>query len=93
MPQQEILLHTACELQLAVRGLDGRTNPKQFNARGWSIKVTLNPKVDADGGIRWQSRVIFPDSSSPAYSDRLGSLLVAHRVIFLLRSSSVALGA
>jgi hypothetical protein len=48
MPQQEILLHAACELQLALQGLDGRTNPKQFNARGWTIKVTLNPKVDAD---------------------------------------------
>ena len=48
MPQQEILLHTACELQLALQGLDGRTSPKQFNARGWTIKVTLNPKVDAD---------------------------------------------
>lgn len=48
MPQQEILLHTACELQLALQGLDGRTNPKQFNARGWTIKVTLNPKVDVD---------------------------------------------
>jgi hypothetical protein len=48
MPQREILLHAACELQLALQGLDGRTNPKQFNARGWTIKVTLNPKVDAD---------------------------------------------
>ena len=48
MPQQEILLHTACELQFALRGLEGRTNPKQFDARGWTIKVTLNPKVDAD---------------------------------------------
>src|ERR1700731_2564370 len=48
LPQQEILLHTACELQAALRGLDGRTNPKQFDARGWLIKITLNPKVDAD---------------------------------------------
>lgn len=48
MPQQEILLHTACELQTALKGLDGRTNPKQFDASGWTIKVTLNPKVDAD---------------------------------------------
>lgn len=48
MPQEEILLHAACELQAALRGLDGRTNPKQFDAREWTIKVTLNPKVDAD---------------------------------------------
>jgi hypothetical protein len=48
MPQREILLHAACELQLALRGLDGRTNPRQFDARNWTIKVTLNPKVDAD---------------------------------------------
>jgi hypothetical protein len=48
MPQREILLHAACELQFALKGLDGRTNPKQFDARGWTIKITLNPKVDAD---------------------------------------------
>jgi hypothetical protein len=48
LPQQKILLHVACELRAALRGLDGRTNPKQFDARGWQIKVTLNPKIDAD---------------------------------------------
>jgi hypothetical protein len=46
LPMQEILLHSACELQGALRGLDGRT--KNFDAKGWTIKVTLNPKVDAD---------------------------------------------
>ena len=48
LPMQEILLHTACELQGALRSLDGRTNPKQFDAKAWNIKVTLNPKMDAD---------------------------------------------
>jgi hypothetical protein len=48
LPMQTIVLHSACELQAALRGLDGRTNPEQFNARGWIIKVTLNPKMDAD---------------------------------------------
>jgi hypothetical protein len=48
LPMQEVLLHSACELQAALRGLDGRTNPKQFDARAWTIKITLNPKVDAD---------------------------------------------
>lgn len=48
LPMQEILLHTACELQGALRGIDGRTNTKQFDARLWKIKVTLNPKVDVD---------------------------------------------
>jgi hypothetical protein len=48
LPMQEILLHTACELQGALRGLNGRTNSKQFDAKAWNIKVTLNPKMDAD---------------------------------------------
>lgn len=48
MPQQQILLHVACELQQSLRVFDGVTDPKQFDARGWSIRVTLNPKVDAD---------------------------------------------
>jgi hypothetical protein len=48
MPQQEILLHTACELQFALKGLDGYTDPTRFNARGWTIKVSLNPKVNVD---------------------------------------------
>jgi hypothetical protein len=45
LPMREILLHTTCELQQALRGIDGRTNANQFDARGWTIKVTLNPKV------------------------------------------------
>jgi hypothetical protein len=48
LPMQEILLHSACELQAALRGLNGRTNPKQFDATAWNIKITLNPKMDAD---------------------------------------------
>jgi hypothetical protein len=48
LPMQEILLHTTCELQQAIRELDGRTNRNQFDARGWTIVVTLNPKVDLD---------------------------------------------
>ena len=48
LPMQEIVLHSACELQTALRTLDDRKNSAQFNARGWNIKVTLNPKVDAD---------------------------------------------
>jgi hypothetical protein len=48
LPMQQIVLHSACELQAALRGLDGRTNPAQFDARAWTIKVTLNPKMDAD---------------------------------------------
>jgi hypothetical protein len=48
LPMQEIVLHAACELQSALRGLDGRVDPKQFDARGWTIKITLNPKADAD---------------------------------------------
>ena len=48
LPMQEILLHTACELQFALNGVDGASDPKRFDPRGWTIKVTLNPRVDAD---------------------------------------------
>jgi len=48
LPMQEILLHTTCELQRALRDIDGFTNRNQFDPRGWTIKVTLNPKVDLD---------------------------------------------
>src|SRR5262245_59211223 len=48
LPMQEILLHTTCELQQALRDIDGLTNRKQFDPGGWTIKVTLNPKVDLD---------------------------------------------
>jgi hypothetical protein len=48
LPQTEILLHTACELQGALRGLASRTTSDEFDVTGWSIRVALNPKVDAD---------------------------------------------
>lgn len=48
LPMQEILLHTACELQFALRDISTYTDPKLFDPAGWNIKVTLNPKVDAD---------------------------------------------
>jgi hypothetical protein len=48
LPMQEILLHTACELQFALRDINGHSDPKLFDPTGWNIKVTLNPKVDAD---------------------------------------------
>jgi hypothetical protein len=48
LPMQEILLHTACEMQMALRDIDYRVNPEYFNARGWKITVNLFPKADAD---------------------------------------------
>src|SRR5262245_37658010 len=48
MPQRDIVLHAACELQTALRTLDGRTDQKRFDARNWTIRISLNPKVDAD---------------------------------------------
>jgi hypothetical protein len=48
LPMQEILVHTACELQFALRDIDGHSDPNLFDPTGWNIKVTLNPKVDAD---------------------------------------------
>ena len=48
LPAREILLHSACELQTALRELDGRTDPKRFDARNWTVRISLNPKVDVD---------------------------------------------
>jgi len=48
LPARDVLLHSSCELQTALRELDHRTPPKVFNARNWSIRISLNPKVDAD---------------------------------------------
>jgi hypothetical protein len=60
MPQSEIVLHSACEIQLALRFIaQGRPPKSVFDPDGWSIRVSLNPKVDADiapglGGTRRQ---------------------------------------
>jgi hypothetical protein len=48
LPVQEIVLHTACELQFALNTLERVSDPKRFDPANWTIKVTLNPKVDAD---------------------------------------------
>jgi hypothetical protein len=48
LPVQEIVLHTACELQFALNTLERVSDPKRFDPTNWTIKVTLNPKVDAD---------------------------------------------
>jgi len=49
MPQREIVLHSACEVQSALRFI-AQTHPPTtvFDPDGWTIKITLNPKVDAD---------------------------------------------
>ena len=48
LPMQEILLHSACELQWALRDIDQHVKKSHFDARNWKISVTLNPKIDAD---------------------------------------------
>jgi hypothetical protein len=48
LPMREIMLHSACELQAALADLDARVPPAHFNARGWKIAVTLNPKTETD---------------------------------------------
>lgn len=48
LPMQEILLHTACELQSSLRIMAAADDQSSFNPRDWLITVTLNPKVDAD---------------------------------------------
>ena len=46
-PMREILLYTACELQVALTTFD-TPQFKRFNARKWLITVALNPKTDAE---------------------------------------------
>jgi hypothetical protein len=49
MPQSEIVLHSACEVQSALRVIAQNNSPKTvFDPDGWTVKITLNPKVDAD---------------------------------------------
>ncbi|WLC16285.1 hypothetical protein [Bradyrhizobium diazoefficiens] len=49
MPQREIVLHSACEVQSALRAIALSHPPKKvFDPDGWTVKITLNPKVDAD---------------------------------------------
>jgi hypothetical protein len=49
MPQTEILLHSACEVQAALRFIAQNNPPKTvFEPGGWTVKISLNPKVDAD---------------------------------------------
>ena len=48
LPMREIMLHSACELQTALSEIDASVNPSLFNARGWKIAVTLNPKAESD---------------------------------------------
>jgi hypothetical protein len=45
----EIVHHSACEIQNALRYLTASPPPKSvFVATEWTVKITLNPKIDAD---------------------------------------------
>jgi hypothetical protein len=49
MPQREIVLHSACEVQAALRVIALSNPPRSvFDPSGWTVKITLNPKIDAD---------------------------------------------
>jgi len=49
MPQQEILHHSACEIQTALVFLHAYPPPKSvFVATDWTVRISLNPKIDAD---------------------------------------------
>jgi hypothetical protein len=49
MPQREIVLHAACEVQSALRAIALQHTPKKvFDPDGWTVKISLNPKIDAD---------------------------------------------
>lgn len=48
LPMREILLHSACELQLALVDIRRDVKKQLFDPGSWKIAITLNPKVDAD---------------------------------------------
>ena len=49
MPQTEIVLHAACEVQSALRTIALEHPPKAiFDPDGWTVKISLNPKVEDD---------------------------------------------
>jgi hypothetical protein len=48
LPVREIILHTACELKFSLIDLQPISDPRRFDPTAWTIKVTLNPKADAD---------------------------------------------
>lgn len=49
LPEREILQHSACEVQEALLKLNEMHPPKSvFIPINWTVKITLNPKVDAD---------------------------------------------
>lgn len=49
MPEQEIVHHSACEVQGALRYLAQLPAAKSvFAPSEWTVKISLNPKIDAD---------------------------------------------
>jgi hypothetical protein len=49
MPQREIVLHSACEIQAALRTIIENNPPKTvFDPNGWSVTISLNPQIYAD---------------------------------------------
>jgi hypothetical protein len=73
LPMREIMLHSACELQTALGEINEHIDPGRFNAKGWKIVVTLNPKSESDiaPGAGFTRRVP-PLASNP----RLGTYVV-----------------
>jgi hypothetical protein len=50
LPVQEIVLHSACELRIALREIS--VSHPSFLNHPWAISVTLTPKVDTDSSLR-----------------------------------------
>ena len=49
MPEREIVQHAACEVQAALRSIQlGRPPKSVFAPANWTVKISLNPKIDAD---------------------------------------------
>lgn len=51
LPVQEILHHTACELQRAFQILSRDPTYKRFKAGHWLVTIALTPKVDTDANV------------------------------------------
>jgi hypothetical protein len=49
LPQREIVLHSACELQSTLRFMAQHPPPKGvFDPTAWTVRISLNPKIEAD---------------------------------------------
>lgn len=69
LPVREIILHTACELKFSLIDLQPISDPRRFDPSAWTIKVTLNPKADADISAGAGLTRRFPQTGGTTFSN------------------------